>query len=272
VSATGIVGWRDHDLHAWQILRPLLDRGGYLPWTTGSMRPAGLVAVCNEIVHGARTRIVECGSGVSTVVLARLLRERGAGRLVALENDHHWATLIRGQLLREALDGIARVLDAPLDGHPPWYAPARVAEIPDTIDLLLVDGPPAYDPDHRTRRAPALPRLEPRLVAGAAVVLDDLARTGEREVLAGWEATTDWRFTVDADAGVAIGHRQHDTHPPKPTWTLRTSWSARAGAGSTQGSPGATPRGRGGTLGKAMHRTLAARGGSAHQGCPEPPP
>ena len=68
------------------------------------MRPAGLVAVCNEIVHGARTRIVECGSGVSTVVLARLLRERHAGALVALEHDRHWAALVRDHLRREALD------------------------------------------------------------------------------------------------------------------------------------------------------------------------
>ncbi len=67
------------DLHAWQILAPLLARDPYLPWTSGSMRPAALVAVCNEVVHRARTRIVECGSGMSTVVLARLLRERGEG-------------------------------------------------------------------------------------------------------------------------------------------------------------------------------------------------
>jgi Methyltransferase domain len=207
VSAPATVGWREADLHAWHILRPLLDRGGYLPWSTGSMRPAGLVAVCNEIVHGARTRIVECGSGVSTVVLARLLRERGAGRLVVLEHNRHWAALIQAQLRREALDGTARVLDAPLEGEPPWYAPARLAEIPDEIDLLVVDGPPAYDPVHETRRAPALPRLETRLGAGAAVVLDDIARPGERAILAGWEASTDWRFKLDERAGAAIGRR-----------------------------------------------------------------
>jgi hypothetical protein len=233
VSATGIVGWREQDLHAWQVLRPLLDRGGYLPWSTGSMRPAGLVAVCNEIVHGARTRIVECGSGVSTVVLARLLRERGAGRLVALEHDRHWAALIQGQLRREALDGIARVLDAPLEGEPPWYASARLAEIPAELDLLVIDGPPAYAPGHQTRRAPALPRLGPRLVAGAAVVLDDITRAGEREVLAGWEATTDWRFNLDEHAGVAIGRRHHDTHAPDRT---------AAGHGAHPTAAAGTPR------------------------------
>jgi hypothetical protein len=30
---------------------------------------------------------------------------------------------------------------------------------------------------------------------------------GEREILAGWEASTDWRFTFDERAGVAIGRR-----------------------------------------------------------------
>ena len=47
-------------------------------------------------------------------------------------------------------------------------------------------------------------------MAGAAVVLDDIARPGERDVLAGWEASTDWRFALDERAGVAIGRRQHD--------------------------------------------------------------
>jgi hypothetical protein len=210
VSASAIVGWREEDLHAWHVLRPLLDRGGYLPWTTGSMRPAALVVVCNEIVHGARTRIVECGSGVSTVLLARLLRECGAGRLVALEHDRHWAALVHEQLRREALDGIARVLDAPLEGEPPWYGPARLVDVPDELDLLVVDGPPACDAGHGMRRAPALPRFDERLVVGATVVLDDIARPGERDVLAGWEASTDWRFALDERAGVAIGRRQQD--------------------------------------------------------------
>jgi hypothetical protein len=199
--------WHEDDLHAWHILAPLLAQGPYLPWSTGSMRPAGLVAVCNEIIHGARTRIVECGSGVSTVVLARLLRERDGGRVVALEHDHHWAALVQDHLRRETLDAIARVLHAPLQGEPPWYELAVLDEVPDEVDLLIVDGPPACDPGHGTRRAQALPRFDERLVSGAAVALDDISRPGEREVIAGWEASTGWRFVLDERAGVAIGRR-----------------------------------------------------------------
>jgi hypothetical protein len=108
---------------------------------------------------------------------------------------------------------------------------------PTEIDLLVVDGPPAYDPVHETRRAPALRRLDTRLVAGAALVLDDIARAAEREVLAGWEATTDWRFAVDERAGVAIGRRQHDPHAPDRTvagtrFTLDRGGRHRASCGA----------------------------------------
>ena len=200
------------DLHAWQVLRPLLDAGNYLPWSSGTMRPAGLVVVCNEIVHRSSTRIVECGSGVSTVVLARLLRQRGgAATLAALEHDPHWAALVTDLLQRESLDDLAHVVHAPLEHDPPWYARAALTKMPDDIDLLLVDGPPAHAPGQGRRRAPALNAFEARLTQTATVVLDDVNRPGEREVLTAWQSETSWRFSIHEAAGVATGRRAPDT-------------------------------------------------------------
>jgi predicted O-methyltransferase YrrM len=195
------------DLHAWHVLRPLLDLGGYLPWSTGAMRPAGLVVVCNEVVHGTRTRVVECGSGASTVLLARLLRERGAGSVVAVEHDGAWAARVDDLLRREQLGDVARVVHAPLRGDPPWYARDALAGLAGDVDLLIVDGPPAFDAHEQHRRAPALAFFESRLTEGATVVLDDLQRRGEREVIARWQAQTSWRFRIDEAAGVAVGAR-----------------------------------------------------------------
>ena len=45
--------------------------GPYLPWGSGALRPAGLATVCNDVVLNVRRRVVELGSGVSTVMLAR---------------------------------------------------------------------------------------------------------------------------------------------------------------------------------------------------------
>lgn len=197
------------DLHAWPVLRPLLDGHPYLPFSSGAMRASGLVHVCNLVFHSAPRQLVECGAGVSTVVLARLLRERGTGLLTALEHDPVWAGRVRDQLRREGLTDVAQVVLAPLEGEPePWYAEAGVARLPEEIDLLIVDGPPADRPELAAARHPVLGRLEPRLAPGALVILDDIVRAGEQGVLARWERETTWRFDRLEDEAIAVGRRQ----------------------------------------------------------------
>lgn len=209
-------GWDDADREALEVLRPLLDAGGYLPWTEGAMRPAALAAVCNEIALGQRREIAELGAGVSTVVLARLVRERG-GRLTSLEHDPGWAGVVREQLEREELTDAATVIEAPLEPHElaldgaPWYAADALARLPE-IDLLLVDGPPAGE-GQPLSRYPALPTFAERLAPNAVVVLDDATRPGEREVVQRWEAGSRWRFGLHQAAGIAIGRRAADSVP-----------------------------------------------------------
>lgn len=212
---SGVVGWTSNDLHAWQILRPLLAAGRYLPWSTGAMRPAGLVEVCNMVVLDGRQRIVELGAGSSTVLLARLARERPGATVDAVEHSERWAGWVAEQLTSEGLDDVARVHHVPLQAGTatdaaPWYAAAALLEaLGDApIDLLVVDGPPAFAPGEGQARRPALPALEHRLAGDAVVVLDDLARPGERAVLEHWERETAWRFERRSDAGIAIGRRR----------------------------------------------------------------
>jgi predicted O-methyltransferase YrrM len=195
--------------------------GPYLPWGAGTMRVAGLVAVCNDVVLGDRRCLVEVGSGTSTVVLARLLRERWPGgqhRHVAVEHDEAWARWVTDQLGREGLADRTTVLHVPLAPHRhglaglPWYdddlldrgLDAALGDEP--VDLLVVDGPPADTADKVLARYPALPALHRRLAPGATVVLDDVERPGEQEVLDRWEREFDVRFERRAaSAGVALG-------------------------------------------------------------------
>ncbi len=194
--------------------------GPYLPWGAGAMRPVGLVAVCNDIVLNGRRRVVELGSGVSTVLLSRLLTQRrppGGFRMAAVEHDPGWARWVSDQLDRERIGHNVVVIDAPLLPHAlaergvRWYDEAAVAAgldaalRGDLIDLLLVDGPPAYATGHGLARYPALPVLHDRLAPGACVVLDDIERPGEQEVLRRWERETGLDFHRRAEhAGVAI--------------------------------------------------------------------
>ena len=202
-------------------LAPLIAAGPYLPWGAGTMRVAGLVAVCNDVVLSDRRCVVELGSGTSSVLLARLLRERwpeGDHHHVTVEHDGDWARWVAEQLEREGLADRTTVLHVPLSPHPhgqaglPWYddeqlrfgLDAALGEEP--VDLLVVDGPPADTADKVLARYPALPVVRPRLAPGATVVLDDVERPGEQEVLNRWEREFDVRFQRRAtSAGVALG-------------------------------------------------------------------
>ena len=161
-----------------------------------------------------RREVVELGAGVSTIVLARLMRERG-GRIASVEHEPAWAALVRRELERDGLDSVATLVEAPLAPHPaalgnaPWYAPEALDALPESgIELLLVDGPPGYGEGMALSRYPALPVLADRLAPGALVALDDAERDGEREVLQRWERELPgWNFAVRGSSGLAIGAR-----------------------------------------------------------------
>jgi predicted O-methyltransferase YrrM len=202
-------GWAD--MHGWEVLRPLLDGGAFLPWSEGSLSPAGLATVATEISFAERRVIVELGSGVSTVVLARLMRELG-GRIWAVEHLPGWAGWVRRALERDGLEDVATVVEAPLEPHArsldgaPWYSEEALGALPsEGLELLLVDGPPGYGEGMATSRYPALPVLAGRLAPGALVVLDDAEREAEARILDAWEREEGFTFDRRAGERIAVG-------------------------------------------------------------------
>jgi hypothetical protein len=202
------------DLAAWMRLAPLLT--DYLPYPQRELRPAGLAAALDEVLLGARTVLLQCGAGSSSVLLARLLARRGFGRLLAIEDDERQAAYVGSQLRREGLLHIARIVQAPLAPHPAavgglnWYAPQQVYdEVSDyveqhgLIDMLLVGGPPSEELGAGLVRYPALPVLRGALAPGATLLLDDIDRAGELTILTRWQEEFDLRFRTNASTRLA---------------------------------------------------------------------
>jgi hypothetical protein len=85
-----------------------------------------------------------------------------------------------------------QLIRAPLENG--WYAPAHLEAIPDGIDLLVVGGPKASAPGLQLARYPALPHFAPKLTPDATVILDDVHRPGEQEIVERWEREHGRRF------------------------------------------------------------------------------
>jgi hypothetical protein len=135
--------------------------------------------------------VVECGSGATTMLIATLLQRNGRGRLFTLEHDRAYAERMRQQVRAAGLTDVCEVIWAPLapqsiGGHGVcWYDAAKVAALPESVDVVLVDGPPAVAP---WARWPALEALSDRLTLGASVLVDDGRRGDESRTVFRWQA------------------------------------------------------------------------------------
>ena len=134
--------------------------------------------------------MVECSSGVTTLVLAGCCRLNGRGHVYSLENGDEFVAKTREQLAEFSLAGFATVIHAPLEHRTAggddylWY---RLDDLNATnIDMLVIDGPPGFLQKHS--RYPAIPLLYDRLSDDCVVFVDDAARDDEIAIVELWRA------------------------------------------------------------------------------------
>ena len=186
-----------------------------LPPTGGKAGTPDFLKLVADHVLAAKPRLViECGSGISTIVLARCLQMNGAGHVFSMEHMPEFANTTREQLSVQGLFEWATVLDAPLVTHSAqdqtfqWYRSADLPEGP--IDLLIVDGPPART--GASPRYPAGPMLFHRLSSNGTIVVDDARRPEEQAVIERWRKQfAQFNFQTNFDdfqKGVCIARRR----------------------------------------------------------------
>ncbi|MFP4321515.1 MAG: class I SAM-dependent methyltransferase [Anaerolineales bacterium] len=146
------------------------------------------------LVRRQRPQVVlELGAGVSTLIIAYALKELGSGRVIAIDHLEAHASLIGAQLEQHGVADVAEVIHAPLqpieiNGQQwQWYAQDALTDVT-RVSLLVVDGPPQYNSPHGLVRYPAMPLLWERLAPDALIMLDDIKRTDEAEILQRWLA------------------------------------------------------------------------------------
>ncbi|MDR8393819.1 class I SAM-dependent methyltransferase [Aliifodinibius sp. S!AR15-10] len=144
-----------------------------------------------EQIRKTRAEIIlECGSGTSTILVAKYLKQIGSGQVLALEHEKKYASITRNQLSECGLQEWVSVIETPLREWPlngqamPWYDFQPKDYLSGQIDILIVDGPPGKIGP--LARYPAVPVLKSWLDTGSVIILDDGNREGEKEIAERW--------------------------------------------------------------------------------------
>ncbi len=192
-------------------IRPLLE-GPPLDFSNWAVDPHFGKILAQLINRYQPGHIVECGSGTSTVLAAQLQRrETPRGKVTALEHLSKYAEKSRQLLEDHGLTEQAEVVLAPLrdwdigEHELPWYDVDLDRFSGETIDMMIVDGPPGSTGP--LARYPAVFVLKPYLSENCVIVMDDGNRPDEER------AAQRWAELLEADLEYVDG--------PKGTFILR---------------------------------------------------
>jgi hypothetical protein len=200
-------------------IRPLL---GSLPAPANEWGMDALFAeaVVTEIERRAPSLVVECGSGVSTLLFASCLDTLGVGRLLTFEHDDEFASQTNSLARSCGCAGRVQIVVAPLRPHRlgerevSWYSGLEALDGQEPVEILVVDGPPASTAS--LARYPAVPLLLPFLAPGASVFLHDGQRSDERETVRRW--------------ALELGSEPVFVDSPRGGWLLRIPERPASGA------------------------------------------
>lgn len=154
-----------------------------------AMNPDSLLLLSDLILKQRPKKILELGSGTSTIWTGIFARTVGA-KVISLEHLDKYLDQTAQMIADFDLADIVDLRLAPLNevdvegSSTQWYDKQALRGIND-IDLLVVDGPP--ESSGPAPRYPAFPILRERLSSGALIVIDDFHREQEAQMVETWK-------------------------------------------------------------------------------------
>jgi predicted O-methyltransferase YrrM len=136
--------------------------------------------------------ILECGSGLSTLLLGLVAAQTGR-RVWSLEHNASWVKQVQDALARLNIHSVDVCLAQLRDYQSyAWYAAPQEC-MPTDFALVVCDGPPGSTLGGRYG---LLPQMHAHLRPGCIILLDDAARPKEQQTLQRWTQEFGIKYTM----------------------------------------------------------------------------
>ncbi len=213
---------KSDDIYSMAILQPLLADLPYLPFNGGALRPMCMAYILNEIIINQRKFILEFGAGLSTIMMARLIKKNKLDtKIITVEHNVKWATIIKEYLENENLLQFVNIIKTDLKeietslGNVNWYDYNLIKKTigDEKFDLIIVDGPPANTEKIKYSRFPALVNLTNNFAEDFCLILDDANRKGEQDIIKSFiNINSDINFSLISQT-LAVFRTTNDFNP-----------------------------------------------------------
>lgn len=186
----------------------------YIPHNSSSIDFKSLSIILNDICINKRKSIIELGCGFSTLVIAKLIQLNNLKcDFITVDHDEKWLNHIKELLLNEGLDKNVNMQYMPLEND--WYNLQFINEVNvglNSIDSLIIDGPPAHKHGNEYSRKPAMLKLNDYLSANCFILLHDTDRLAEKQIIKEWEKTFQIKFINTGRSSYCIKGQSYNVY------------------------------------------------------------
>lgn len=202
------------NLEAYNQLLNVFDIKTPLPLTGGWAASADFLhLIVTKALEIKPEKLIECGSGLSTLFIAYALQRNRKGHLISLEHDPAYALKTKKMLEMHGLSEYVTIktcdlISFSISGNDfMWYDYQAKDE---SYDFIVIDAPPYTT--NSLARYPAGEFLMKNASKGAIAIIDDGKRPDETEMIKIWtRELTSWYFeNISLEKGAFIGLRDDE--------------------------------------------------------------
>lgn len=175
------------ELHAKLELMHIMPK--FFPFSNYTISCFDLNEICKELALSKPQSLLEFGSGLSTLVIAKLFENNLDFKIISIEHDLDWINFMNGIIVENGLTNIeiihSKLIEAKYEAFNGLWYDLDLEKLP-LFDVILVDGPPCNAKNRPYSRFFSINAIKSKLKSGGYIYLDDADRPGEKKIIHDW--------------------------------------------------------------------------------------